>query len=109
MLLRFRRDHQLAQMAQTTITDYESACTLLVIRQSGTNSLAMLMHFGKSPANLSISLRPGVWERRIDSADPDWLGPGTAIPLRLELAGPLNVSLQPNSFVLLQHTSPSLE
>jgi len=42
--------HQLAQMAQTTITDYETACTLLVLRQSGTNFLAMLMHFGKSPA-----------------------------------------------------------
>jgi len=109
MLLRFRRDHQLAQMAQTTITDYETACTLLVIRQSGTNFLAMLVHFGTSPANLSISLRPGVWERRIDSADLDWLGPGTSIPLRLELAGPINVSLQPNSFAVLQHTSPSLE
>jgi maltooligosyltrehalose trehalohydrolase len=108
-LLRFRRDHQLAQMAQTTITDYETACALLVLRQSGTNLLAMLMHFGKSPANLSMSLRPGVWERRIDSADRDWLGPGTTIPLRLELAGPLNVSLQPNSFAVLQHTSPSLE
>jgi maltooligosyltrehalose trehalohydrolase len=108
-LLRFRRDHQLAQMAQTTITDYETACALLVLRQSGTNFLAMLTHFGTSPANLSISLRPGVWERRIDSADLDWLGPGTAIPLILELAGPLNVSLQPNSFAVLQHTSPSLE
>ena len=108
-LLRFRRDHQLAQMAQTTITDYETACALLVLRQSGTNFLATLMHFGKSPANLSISLRPGVWERRIDSADPDWLGPGTSIPLRLELAGPINISLQPNSFAVLQHTSPSQE
>ena len=108
-LLRFRRDHQLAQMAQTTITDYETACALLVLRQSGTNFLATLMHFGKSPANLSISLRPGVWERRIDSADPDWLGPGTSIPLRLELDGPINVSLQPNSFAVLQHTSPSQE
>ena len=108
-LLRFRRDHQLAQMAQTTITDYETACALLVLRQSGTNFLATLMHFGKSPANLSISLRPGVWERRIDSADLDWLGPGTSIPLRLELAGPINVSLQPNSFAVLQHTSPSQE
>jgi maltooligosyltrehalose trehalohydrolase len=108
-LLRFRRDHQLAQMAQTTITDYETACALLVLRQSGTNFLATLMHFGKSPASLSISLRPGVWERRIDSADLDWLGPGTSIPLRLELAGPINVSLQPNSFAVLQHTSPSQE
>jgi len=109
MLLRFRRDYQLAQMAQTTITDYETACTLLVFRQSGTKILAMLMHFGKSPANLSISLRPGIWERRIDSADLDWLGPGTSIPLRLELAGPINVSLQPNSFAVFQHTSPSPE
>jgi len=108
-LLRFRRDHQLGQMAQTTITDYETACALLVLRQAGTNFLAMLMHFGKSPANLSISLPPGVWERRIDSADLDWLGPGTSIPLRLELAGPLNVRLQPNSFAVLQHTSPSQE
>ena len=108
-LLRFRRDHQLGQMAQTTITDYETACALLVLRQAGTNFLAMLMHFGKAPANLSISLPPGVWERRIDSADLDWLGPGTSIPLRLELAGPLNVRLQPNSFAVLQHTSPSQE
>jgi len=96
-------------MAQTTITDYETACALLVLRQSGTNFLATLMHFGKSPASLSISLRPGVWERRIDSADLDWLGPGTSIPLRLELAGPINVNLQPNSFAVLQHTSPSQE
>ena len=104
-LLRFRRDHQFAQMAQTTITDYETACTLLVLHRSGTNSLAMLMHFGKALANLTISLRPGIWERRIDSADLDWLGPGASVPPRLELAGPIDVIMQPNSFAVLQRAS----
>jgi maltooligosyltrehalose trehalohydrolase len=42
----------------------------------------------------------GRWQRRLDSADSDWLGPGAQSPVWLETAAELK--LWPQSFVLYE-------
>lgn len=109
MLLRFRRECQFFRTEHRTITEHEAARTLILLYETHAQILAVLLHFGQAPVQLNISLRSGTWERRIDSADLDWLGPGASLPPKLSAAGTFHVGLQPNSFVVLERTGPSAE
>jgi maltooligosyltrehalose trehalohydrolase len=107
MLLRFRREYQFLRTENRTSTEHEAARTLLLLYETHAKNLAVLLHFGQAPVQLNISLPSGTWERRIDSADLDWLGPGASLPPKLSAAGTFHVGLQPNSFAVLERTGPA--
>ncbi len=101
MLLRFRRDRQLAEAQQIAVTEFKSAQALLTLRSAGPNLLAGLFHFGETTATLTIQLPDGCWETRIDSADPEWLGQA-AFPPKLLVRGPVQIEMQARSLVVLE-------
>lgn len=79
-LLRFRREKQLTREGQWSVTEFQPGRALLVLRASGSSHLAMLFHFGEQPATLEMRWPAGKWEKRIDSAELTWLGPGASLP-----------------------------
>jgi maltooligosyltrehalose trehalohydrolase len=105
LLLRFRRDRQWAEARQVTVTEYPSQQALLTLHAAGPTFLAGLFHFGDAPATLTVQLPAGVWESRIDSADPEWLGQGAVRPTLL-VSGSVRIDVQARSFVLLERSSP---
>ena len=107
-LLGIRRDRRLAEAQQIAVTEYSSHQALLSLRSAGPNLLAGLFHFGDTAASLTVELPDGAWDTRIDSAAPEWLGPGASLPKRL-ISGPFQIDMQPRSFVLLERSSPRME
>jgi maltooligosyltrehalose trehalohydrolase len=109
MLLRFRRDHQLARTTLLAVTEYESPRVVMVLHGTARNLLAMLFHFGDATGIWTVHLPSGTWEKRLDSADSLWKGPGISLPPEIEVAGSFRVSLPPRSFVVLERSNPSSE
>ena len=101
-LLRFRQQHALGCMVQLAATEFSIARALILLVRSGGNMLAMLLHFGDVTATLTIQLPTGLWEKRLDSADGKWHGPGELLPARLSVAKSSEVRLQPRSLVVLE-------
>jgi maltooligosyltrehalose trehalohydrolase len=108
ILLHFRRDRQLAAAQQIAVTEFPSEQALLTLHSVGPNLLAGLFHFGETTASFAVDLPDGIWETRIDSASPEWLGPGSFSP-KLSVNGPVQVEMQARSFVLLERASPLRE
>jgi maltooligosyltrehalose trehalohydrolase len=104
-LLRFRRLHKLGQLAQFSITQFESAKAILVVLGKHSELVAELFHFGDARASLSISFPAGAWETQIDSADPIWLGPGTSAPAKIEGGGKLTLTVPARSLVVWLRSS----
>jgi maltooligosyltrehalose trehalohydrolase len=65
------------------VTDFEAACVLCVRRWSHTDATLMICHFGGTPAAVTLPLPSGVWYKRLDSAAPEWYGPGSEVPTAL--------------------------
>jgi maltooligosyltrehalose trehalohydrolase len=108
MLLRFRREHDLARLPQPSVVQHESPKAIYVVFKSA-KSLAVIFHCGEAPATLNISLRRGMWTKRIDSADLTWMGPGSQISETFDGGENLELSLQPRSFAVFECTRPGLE
>jgi maltooligosyltrehalose trehalohydrolase len=80
----------------------ESARTLVLHRwevDPAIEQTVAVYHFGEAPARHRIEIPPGVWSRRIDSAESAWKGPGSEAPERLPSGGEVFFTLSPWSFV----------
>jgi maltooligosyltrehalose trehalohydrolase len=107
-LLRFRREHRMAEALQIAVTEYAEDRALLTLRAAGPTLLATLFHFGDVPETITIQLPAGTWETRIDSAAPEWRGQH-ARPNQLAVSGPAQVQMQRRSFLLLERSNPLME
>jgi maltooligosyltrehalose trehalohydrolase len=108
-LLSFRRARQLTRSSQIAVTEYESASAVMILSETAAHNLAMIFHFGHAPRDLTVSLKAGTWDLRIDSADPAWLGPGTSLPLQLNVEGIQKLAMQPYSFAVFERSSRAPE
>jgi maltooligosyltrehalose trehalohydrolase len=108
MLLQFRRSRRLAEARPIGVTEYPNEQAVLILRSAGSTLLAALFHFGDRPATLTLRLPSGTWERRIDSADPEWLGQG-ASPVKAIAKGPATLNVQGRSLIVLECSSPPTE
>lgn len=55
--------------------------SVLKVRRWHQNSqILCLLNFEKEPIQLTMALPPGIWKKRLDSADTQWGGPGSELP-----------------------------
>jgi len=67
------------------VTSFEEPKVLCVRRWSPDDASATMMvcHFGSLPTTASVPLPPGAWHKCLDSAAPEWHGPGGVEPSTL--------------------------
>ena len=109
MLLRFRSEYRLGHTGAPTVMEFAESKTLFVSQTTSTSELAMLFNFGDSPADLSSGILQGDWEKKIDSSDLEWLGPGTDLPSRIEVSSPSILKLRPRAFAVYARTGSHSE
>jgi maltooligosyltrehalose trehalohydrolase len=56
--------------------------------------------FSDGPEEVSVPLSPGAWRLVISSADSEWDGPGSELPVRLESTGDVALKLPASSFCI---------
>ncbi len=76
----------------------EAKHALLVRRWSEASEALMIFHFADAVDEVRVKLPDGEWQKRLDSADVQWMGPGSQIPERV--AGDVILSVGPKAFVL---------
>jgi len=108
-LLGLRREWDMGRLTQISVTQFESAKALMVLYGRPSPSLAMLFQFGDTPAQLRPSLPSGVWSKRVDSADLEWLGPGASAPSALNVARDSQITLPPRCCVVFELSRSSSE
>jgi maltooligosyltrehalose trehalohydrolase len=108
-LLRFRSDLRLGHTSAPSVTEFSDRKSLLVLQATSTGQLATLLNFGDVPADVSSGILQGQWEKRVDSSELEWLGPGTLIPSRIGSSKPSTLILRPRSFAVFTRTGSSSE
>jgi len=109
-LLRLRREWRLSR-AQRSVVEFEAARAVMLLSGDEAHSLAAIFHFGDAPTDLQLSVPTGSWEKRIDSAELDWLGPGPSLPAKFDSAGanPMPFAFPARSFAVFQRTGGGAE
>jgi len=69
----------------------------------------MLFHFGDASAQMVPQFASGLWEKRVDSADLEWLGPGASAPSVLDVDGNIEITVPSRSVVVFERTRSSSE
>jgi maltooligosyltrehalose trehalohydrolase len=105
-LLCFRREHRLSRTVSQSVVQFESARAVMLLlgNDHEPHSLTAIFHFGETPTPLQLSLPASAWEKRVDSADPDWLGPGASLPAKFDSpgTGQITVTSAPHSFAVFE-------
>jgi len=73
---------------------HEEARALVVRRRAGAEEAFFVLHFGKKTGRLRLELPGGGWAKLLDSAQPQWGGPGSPAAPRLA-GGPAELNLAP--------------
>ena len=109
MLLRFRSNLRLGRAGAPSVTEFAESKSLLVLQTAGKSQLATCCNFGDVSANLGNGILQGDWEKRIDSSELEWLGPGTLLPSRIADSTLSALTLRPRSFAIFTRTGSSPE
>jgi len=99
-LLRLRRESpplRFPDKGRMRVTPFRDERTLLVERWDGDDEVLIGLNFSDRPAALRATLKAGTWARVLDSAAPEWLGPGTPTPEELTARSELELTLAPHS------------
>jgi maltooligosyltrehalose trehalohydrolase len=76
--------------------------TLCVRRWKKGSEIVIIYNLSNNAVKISQPLSTGQWHKILDSTDVQWLGEGGAIPEELSSKGEINLTLVPESFVLLE-------
>jgi len=109
MLLRLRRQWDIGRLAQISVTQLESGKALVVIYGRHSTQLTMLFHFGDVNSQMVPCFASGTWEKRVDSADLEWLGPGATAPSVLNTGANTELAMPPRSFAVFERTRTTSE
>jgi len=101
-LLRCRKKFQLGRVPQPGITEFPDTQSLQALYRS-TPPVLIILNFGAKPAELQPSLPGGGWNKALDSADLEWLGPGASLPNTL--SGNARIHLFPRSFAIFERAT----
>ena len=99
-LIRFRRAIHLGAEAEMDITAHEEMRALTVFRKSADSHLLMIFNFSPEEIELVNAVPSGEWTRELNSADLQWLGPGSGVPSEVDSESVLTLSGQ--SFLVFQ-------
>jgi maltooligosyltrehalose trehalohydrolase len=108
-LLRFRREYRLGHAAAPSVREFAASKALLVLQDARTSELATLYNFGNAPTELGRGILEGEWEKKIDSSDLEWLGPGTDLPSKISASSQSVLTVRPRSFVVFERAVSSSE
>ena len=79
----------------------EQQRVIVLQRWSDDDQAYVVFNYASTRASIDLSLPRGKWRKALDSADPRWLGPGSALPPELDSDGLFTLSLNGRSFILL--------
>lgn len=102
-LLRLRREvPALATLSRerTSVAADEAANALFIRRWHGDEEVILALSFANACVRATTPWPAGRWEKLLDSADASWLGPGSALPERMDSPGIVELALNPRSAVL---------
>ncbi|MDD2388972.1 MAG: malto-oligosyltrehalose trehalohydrolase [Desulfobacterales bacterium] len=85
---------------QMTVTANENRHTLTVHRWNGSSHALLLYHFNSEPAEFEIRGIPGQWDKRLDSTELQWNGPGSTIPPQILSEGLITLTSAPHAVLL---------
>jgi maltooligosyltrehalose trehalohydrolase len=94
---------------QHEVTLHESAGILVSRRWCDASEAVSIFHFGKQPSQWTGALLAGGWEKLVDSAEPQWGGPGSAVPPQLAEPSDGPLLLAPASVCLFQRLRSAAE
>jgi maltooligosyltrehalose trehalohydrolase len=101
MLMSFRKEHALGHIGPPSVREFASSNALAALHNTRRNQLLLLFNFGNASADLADIVPDGKWEKKIDSSDLAWLGPGISMPSAIE--GPArSLALQPRSLAVFE-------
>ena len=101
-LYALRREHPaLAKLDRENLAAalHVEAGLLTVSRRAGAEEAFFVLNFAKKPGRVKLELPGGNWTKLLDSAQPQWGGPGSLAAERLA-GGPVELSLSPLCVVL---------
>jgi maltooligosyltrehalose trehalohydrolase len=81
------------------VTLHAEAGLLTVRRRTGAEEVFFILNFAQKPGRVKLELPGGSWIKLLDSAQPQWGGPGSQAAERLA-GGPAELSLAPMCVVL---------
>ncbi len=107
MLLRFRNEHRLGHAGAPSVKEFGPSKVLLALQDTRASRIATLFNFGDAPAVLGSGILEGEWEKKINSSDLAWLGPGTDLPSTVGTSVHSTLTLRPRSFAVFERTASS--
>jgi maltooligosyltrehalose trehalohydrolase len=79
---------------------YEREKVLWVRMKGGRAEAVTLVSFGKEPLDLTLPWPEGCWQKRLDSADTRWQGPGSQAPPVIQGNNEICLRLPPRSLMV---------
>jgi maltooligosyltrehalose trehalohydrolase len=107
MLLRFRSEHRLGHAGAPSVKEFGASKVLLVLQDTRASRIAALFNFGDAPADLASGILEGEWEKKINSSDLAWLGPGPDLPSKIGASVHSGLTLRPRSFAVFERPASS--
>jgi maltooligosyltrehalose trehalohydrolase len=107
-LLRLRREvPALAQLDKNAfeVLSFADSKVLLVERGITPSQVRIVCHFDPTPTELTLPIPPGLWRRRLDSAEERWGDPGNESPSLIQSRGEVRFLLSPWRFLVLAQTA----
>jgi maltooligosyltrehalose trehalohydrolase len=79
---------------------YETAKVLLIQVGGAEQGAVLVYHFGQQPTVLTLPWPLGRWDKRLDSAEKHWGGPGSRVPALVSTRTEIGLELPSESFAV---------
>jgi maltooligosyltrehalose trehalohydrolase len=89
------------------VQENEDVRIVTVRRWSDTDEVTAVFHFGEDGAAVNVGLIAGLWEKRLDSAETRWMGPGSLVPAQFVSDTAHAFTIPPYAVVLFVRTLES--
>jgi maltooligosyltrehalose trehalohydrolase len=99
-LLRFRRHHLHGVDLKVQATGFEGEKFLAWHGSTSAGDVLSLFNFASTESTVTVPCPAGAWQKRLDSADSRWHGPGSACPPAPQSNGQLALTLNASSFAV---------
>ena len=86
---------------------YEQSKILFIRRWGHGEEAVAIFNLGECNVSEELPLTKGQWQKRLDSAEQCWNGPGSSHPKKLTSEGKVSLDLTPEAFVLFARSEES--